>query len=116
MTCERELPPCTALPASTSRSLEQLSAVGGTDGEDGADAIVRRHDLIAEVKALPPLDRKAVLLVTWHDLTNADAAAVMDCSVTAFAVRLHRVGRRLARNLHTSERAATYSTTIEETP
>lgn len=65
----------------------------------GDDDVVRRHDLIAALRRLPPADREAVLLVTWHDLTHAEAAAVMDCSVTAFGVRLHRARRRLQRML-----------------
>ncbi len=55
------------------------------------------HDLIAAIRVLPPLDREALLLVTWCDLTNIEAAKVMECSATAFNVRLHRARKRLQR-------------------
>lgn len=65
----------------------------------GADDVHRRRDLVAALTSLPPLDREAIVLVTWYDLSNPEAAAVMDCSTTAFAVRLHRARRRLGRLL-----------------
>lgn len=70
---------------------------------DTTDEVVRRRDLISALKVLPPLDREAVLLVTWYDLSNPEAAAVMDCSTTAFAVRLHRARRRLGRILRNTD-------------
>ncbi len=65
----------------------------------GTEHVERRRDLVAALKELPPLDREAMLLVTWYDLSHAEAAGVMGCSSTAFAVRLHRARRRLARVL-----------------
>lgn len=71
--------------------------------DDATEGVLRRRDLIAGLKVLPPLDREAILLVTWYDLTNDEAAAVMDCTKTAFAVRLHRARRRLGRILRNSD-------------
>src|SRR5690606_17317218 len=59
--------------------------IGVPDGTEGAD---RRHDLVAARTTLPPLDREARTLITWHDLTHAEAAVVMDCSTPAFGVRV----------------------------
>lgn len=70
---------------------------------DGTERVVLRRDLVAAIKALPPLDREAILLVTWYDLTNDEASTVMDCSKTAFAVRVHRARRRLGRILHNAD-------------
>lgn len=83
------------------RRLTHELALGDLDpgGPSETEAVDRRHDLLAALRRLPPLDREAVLLVTWHDLSHGEAAQVMDCSVTAFGVRLHRARRRLARIL-----------------
>lgn len=74
---------------------------------DEHEHVDRRRDVIAALRVLPPRDREAVLLVTWHDLSNTDAAKVMDCSVTAFNVRLHRARRRLGRILQGSDQHST---------
>ena len=68
-----------------------------------ATAMEHHHDLIAAIKVLPPLDREALLLVTWCDLTNIEAAKVMECSATAFNVRLHRARKRLQRSMRGSD-------------
>ncbi|MFP5253836.1 MAG: RNA polymerase sigma factor [Actinomycetes bacterium] len=78
---------------------ETLAAVS----DDATEDVLRRRDLIVALKVLPPLDREAILLVTWYDLGNAEAAEVMDCSTTAFAVRLHRARRRLGRILKNTD-------------
>lgn len=80
-------------------ALAELDAVAQAD----TDHVDRRSDLVAALRTLSPLDREALLLVTWHDLSNREAALVMDCSVTAYSVRLHRARRRLARVLRTSD-------------
>jgi RNA polymerase sigma-70 factor (ECF subfamily) len=69
----------------------------------GTDLVDHRRDLITAIKVLPPLDREALLLVTWCDLTNTEAAKVMESSVTAFNVRLHRARKRLQRVVRESE-------------
>jgi RNA polymerase sigma-70 factor (ECF subfamily) len=40
-------------------------------------------------------DREVLMLVTWDGLDRTRAAAVLGCSETTFAVRLHRARRRL---------------------
>jgi RNA polymerase sigma-70 factor (ECF subfamily) len=50
-----------------------------------------RYDLVLEaMERLKPLDREALRLVLWDDLSHADAAIVMDCSVNAFELRYRR--------------------------
>jgi RNA polymerase sigma-70 factor, ECF subfamily len=51
------------------------------------------------LSALNERDVEAIVLATWCDLTPRQAAMVVGCSATAFAVRLHRARRRLARTL-----------------
>lgn len=96
-------------------TLDELITVDSVAAGNSTDAVERRHDVITAPKTLAPRDREAVLLVTWHDLTNADAAMVMECSVTAFAVRLHRARRRLARLLCNRDSSPAVSTIAEET-
>jgi len=61
------------------------------------------HDLDPQLehalRALRPLDREALLLVAWEDLTPAQAARVLGIGATAFRVRLLRARRRLRAQL-----------------
>jgi RNA polymerase sigma-70 factor, ECF subfamily len=52
--------------------------------------------LDAALRALSPLDREALLLIAWDDLTRAQAARALGISQVAFRVRLHRARRRCA--------------------
>jgi RNA polymerase sigma-70 factor, ECF subfamily len=63
------------------------------------DPVVAHQGLLLALAALPERDREALMLVAWDGLDNNAAAAVMGCSKTTFAVRLHRARRRLAREL-----------------
>jgi RNA polymerase sigma factor (sigma-70 family) len=49
--------------------------------------------------SLSPLDREALLLVAWEDLTPTQAAKALGINATAFRVRLLRARRRLRANL-----------------
>ena len=53
--------------------------------------------------ALRPLDREALLLIAWEDLTPVQAARTLGLSPTAFRVRLLRARRRLRTNLEAAE-------------
>jgi RNA polymerase sigma-70 factor, ECF subfamily len=56
-------------------------------------------ELDAALRALPPADREALLLVAWEDLTPAMAAESLGISATAFRMRLLRARRRLSAGL-----------------
>ncbi|MFF3563685.1 RNA polymerase sigma factor [Streptomyces sp. NPDC002574] len=58
------------------------------------DAIGTRSEVFAALLALSEPDREALLLSAWYDLTARQAAVVMGCTATAFAVRLHRARKR----------------------
>ena len=62
-------------------------------------------ELDAALRSLGPLDREALLLVAWEDLTPAQAARALGINPTAFRVRLLRARRRLRAGLEA--RAAT---------
>ncbi|GAA2169568.1 RNA polymerase sigma factor [Actinomadura napierensis] len=66
---------------------------------DVAEHVVERETALAAIAALPERDLEALALVNWHGLDARQAARVMRCSVPAFAVRLHRARKRLARAL-----------------
>jgi RNA polymerase sigma-70 factor (ECF subfamily) len=50
-------------------------------------------------------DREVLMLVAWEGLEARRAAVVVGCSPRAFAMRLHRARRRLARAIGELERA-----------
>jgi RNA polymerase sigma-70 factor (ECF subfamily) len=54
------------------------------------------------LRSLSPLDREALLLVAWEDLTPAQAARSLGIKPTAFRVRLLRARRRLKAKLNSS--------------
>ena len=51
------------------------------------------------LRALRPLDREALLLIAWEDLTPSQAARALGISPTSFRVRLLRARRRLQKLL-----------------
>jgi DNA-directed RNA polymerase specialized sigma24 family protein len=52
--------------------------------------------LDAALRRLAPIDREALLLIAWEDLTPAQAAQALGVSPVVFRVRLHRARRRCA--------------------
>jgi RNA polymerase sigma factor (sigma-70 family) len=59
--------------------------------EDGLLDAALEHAL----RSLQPLDREALLLVAWEDLSPSQAARALGLSPSAFRVRLFRARRRL---------------------
>jgi RNA polymerase sigma-70 factor (ECF subfamily) len=55
--------------------------------------------LLSALMTLRDGEREVLLLVAWDGLTNREAAIVVGCSASAFAVRLYRARRRLAQVL-----------------
>lgn len=79
------------------------------------DAAVEEGTVVfSALASLRENDREAILLVAWDGLTNHQAAKVLNCGVGAFAVRLHRARRRLARALETSAAKRPLSTVESE--
>ena len=56
-------------------------------------------DLAAALRSLPAVDREALLLIAWEDLTPAMAAESLGIAHTAFRMRLLRARRRLSHEL-----------------
>jgi RNA polymerase sigma-70 factor (ECF subfamily) len=55
--------------------------------------------LRAALKRLKPIDREALLLTAWEELSPERAARAAGCTRATFHVRLHRARRRLAQAL-----------------
>ena len=51
--------------------------------------------LLAAIAKLRPADREALLLVHWEQLTYAEAAETLGCSVNAVGIRVHKAKTRL---------------------
>lgn len=72
-----------------------------SDGEgDPAGPVVERVAVLQALGELSERDREVLILTGWDQLSNKDAAAVLQCSAATFAVVLHRARIRLARALH----------------
>jgi RNA polymerase sigma factor (sigma-70 family) len=76
-------------------------------GPDPADR-VESADLRAALMTLSPLDREAVVLTAWFDLSSEDAAQALGITPAAFRMRSARARRRLG--------AALNPTTTQESP
>jgi RNA polymerase sigma factor (sigma-70 family) len=85
------------------RRRERLDArLGGersVSAGDPAEIVSERAAILAALGRLSEPDREALRLVAWEGLGRADAAAVLGCSRGAYAIRLYRARRRLARHL-----------------
>ena len=65
-------------------------------------------DLLAQLR---PRERELVKLMMWDDLSHAEIAELLGCSVNAVTVRWHRSLTRLRRNLDIPTDRATGATT-----
>lgn len=71
----------------------------GSEPADLGGVVADRDEVLTAFAALRESDREVLRLVTWDGLGAAEAAEALGVSRVAFAVRLHRARRRLARAL-----------------
>ena len=64
---------------------------------EGEPAGSRR--LLEALAELSENEREVLMLVAWEELSSSEAARVLDCSATAFRIRLHRARKRLRERL-----------------
>ena len=69
----------------------------------------------AALSGLSPLDREALLLTAWEELTPKEAARALGIKPTAFRVRLLRARRRVEAKLAESTTAPDTKLTMERT-
>jgi RNA polymerase sigma-70 factor (ECF subfamily) len=74
-------------------------AAGGSDPLSAAIEAEAAEAVRMAVEALPPLQREAVVLFEYQDMSLADVAAVCDTDVGTVKSRLHRARERLRRTL-----------------
>jgi RNA polymerase sigma-70 factor (ECF subfamily) len=77
-------------------------ASSGTEGKDPLRKVMDEEaaEAVREaVQTLPPLQREAVLLFEYEDMSLADIAAVCEIDVGTVKSRLHRARERLRRTL-----------------
>ena len=55
--------------------------------------------LLDAVARLRPVEREAIALVHWEQLSHGEAAQVLGCSANAVAIRVHRARSRLRQSL-----------------
>jgi len=75
------------------RLSQEPAAVAHVPGPGGPD-----HDpgpVLAALASLKPRDREALQLVLWDELSHAEAAEVLGCTVNAFELRYRRARNRV---------------------
>jgi RNA polymerase sigma-70 factor, ECF subfamily len=85
------------------RLVTRLIGRRSTSAADHAVQVVENDQLRTALARLAPVDREALLLISWEELDHASAAAVVGCSIPAFRVRVHRARRRLERLLRATD-------------
>jgi RNA polymerase sigma-70 factor (ECF subfamily) len=73
---------------------------------DEHSATDRLTDIRRALATLSEADQELLRLIGWEELSLAEAAAVLDCSRTTAAVRLHRARGRLTRAIGAPTTAA----------
>jgi RNA polymerase sigma-70 factor, ECF subfamily len=69
---------------------------------DPADSVPERSAILAALGRLGEGDREVLRLAAWEGLDARRAAAALGCTRGAYALRLHRARRRLAKELAVS--------------
>jgi RNA polymerase sigma-70 factor, ECF subfamily len=85
---------------------DQHAEAPAPEAESGDPAVT------AALMELRPADRDALLLVSWDDLTPAQAARVAGISPVAFRVRLYRARRRFEQALSAQQGGINGSHTV----
>lgn len=60
--------------------------------------------MLAALSRLRPPDQEILRLAVWEELPHRDIAAILGCSESSVAVRLHRARIRLGREIGKEER------------
>lgn len=88
---------------SRQRKLNQRLGGLGHQPVDSIDTVVVRREqdehVLQSIARLKPADQEVLRLSAWEDLTAAQVAEVVGCSVSAAEQRLHRAKKRLAKAL-----------------
>ena len=90
------------------RALHQKVTVTGNlrTGRDPGETTTEGQLVRAALADLAEIDREILRLAAWEDLPHAQIAEVLDLTVSAVSVRLHRARQRLAEALAALEQDA----------
>jgi RNA polymerase sigma factor (sigma-70 family) len=77
----------------------RLGAERGVSAGDPAEIVSERATILAAFGRLSEREREALRLAAWEGLGRDQAAAALGCSGHAYAIRLYRARRRLAKYL-----------------
>ncbi|MCB0993534.1 MAG: RNA polymerase sigma factor [Acidimicrobiales bacterium] len=82
---------------------EGMAADSGRSGahDPVGAAAADPEPVLQALDRLRPDDRELLRLVAWEELSHAEIAEVLGCSVNAVAIRLHRARKRLAGAMRT---------------
>jgi RNA polymerase sigma factor (sigma-70 family) len=86
-----------------SRLLARItSALPPAAAPDPAASVAARSAILAAFRRLDERHREVLRLAAWEEMDTRGAAIVLGCSRGAYALRLHRARRRLAKELAAS--------------
>src|SRR5207248_11666022 len=75
------------------RRAARTAPLSGPDSAGGPEPTGLDPELAQALRSLSPLDREALLLVAWEELSPSEAAKALRTNPTAFRVRLLRARR-----------------------
>ncbi|MBU2667849.1 sigma-70 family RNA polymerase sigma factor [Actinoplanes bogorensis] len=73
----------------------RLNSIDPTETPDGAAGTAARVDLVRAFRSLSVADREVLALIAFDGLTTEQAATILGCRRTTFAMRLTRARQRL---------------------
>ncbi|HEX6680512.1 MAG TPA: sigma-70 family RNA polymerase sigma factor [Gaiellaceae bacterium] len=92
--------------AEARRAARVVGADPGSVAAQAPDLFELDPELASALRSLSPLDREALLLIAWEDLTPSQAARTLRINPAAFRVRLLRARRRLRAALEAGSKGA----------
>jgi RNA polymerase sigma factor (sigma-70 family) len=87
----------------------RIAATSVFEVSDPTSSVDASLDVVGAWQRLDERDQEVLALHVWDDLDDRDAAAVLGCSRAAYAMRLTRARRRLARLLQTDTASLSYA-------
>ena len=81
------------------RLRSKLAGQPPSQGDDHADHVAANDAFAIAFASLSESQREILRLVAWEGLDTRDGAVALECSETAFKVRLHRARRELEKQM-----------------
>jgi RNA polymerase sigma-70 factor (ECF subfamily) len=96
----------------------RLEGVAGREASSEADEAVlaseQQVEILAALERLRPNEAEILQLAVWEELTHAQIAVVLDCSVNAVGIRLHRARQAFREQLKLAPSAGHFPMTQRE--